>query len=115
MDGSPLCLFPRRRSMAWRLSAVLAFLPIMACHSPAKDTKTSEHCFYYWKSVFAPGNAEKTALQQLQVKKLYVKFFDVTWQTEDHVARPVARLSIKDTSLRGFTVVPVVFITNETL
>ena len=87
----------------------------MACHSPAKNSPSPEHCFYYWKSVYAPGAAEKTALQQLQVKKLYVKFFDVTWQTEDHVARPVARLSVKDTSLRAITVVPVVFITNETL
>ena len=56
----------------------------------------------------------------LEVKKLYVKFFDVEWNGEQSSAQPVAKLSIDSASLQHLKkqqvqIIPVVFITNEAL
>ncbi len=70
--------------------------------------------FYYWKSEFLPGNAEKETLSQLNISRLYVKFFDVKW--EEGVPRPVADIHFETpASAVSQEIVPVIFITNETL
>ena len=35
---------------------------------------TTDTAFYYWKTVFALSNSEKSYLKQLNVKSLYVRF-----------------------------------------
>lgn len=82
--------------------------------------RTIERGFYYWKSKLQLGSIELKSLQQLQAKQLYVKFFDVTLASDDAGAAPVARLtadSLTAAQLKNNSVeiVPVVFITNETL
>ena len=76
--------------------------------------------FYYWKSKLQLTTNETAALQQLEVTKLYVKFFDVEWNEEQSSAQPVAKLSIDSASLQQLKkqqiqILPVVFITNEAL
>ncbi len=82
--------------------------------------RTIERGFYYWKSKLQLGNTELKTLQQLQAKQLYVKFFDVALASDGAGAAPVARLtadSLTTAQLKNNSVeiVPVVFITNETL
>lgn len=79
-----------------------------------------ERGFYYWKSRLQLGNSELNSLQQLQAKKLYLKFFDVTLANDGHGPVPVARLTADSLSLaqlrkQTIEVIPVVFITNESL
>lgn len=71
--------------------------------------------FYYWKSKFSPSQYEASVLKQLQVKKLYVKFFDVDWNKKINKPEPLAQINFNDSSIHNYTIVPVVFITNETL
>src|SRR6185437_13775506 len=69
--------------------------------------------FYYWKSVFALSPKERDELASLQVTRLYVRFFDVTWDGRSGQAAPNAIIRFRDTSYLGYDIVPVVFISNE--
>ncbi|RXK59962.1 hypothetical protein ESA94_13015 [Lacibacter luteus] len=79
-----------------------------------------ERGFYYWKSKLLLGSTELNSLQQLQVQQLYVKYFDVTVASDGNGSAPVARLTADSLTLvqlknKNIAIVPVVFITNETL
>ncbi|MFT3826851.1 MAG: hypothetical protein QM731_23205 [Chitinophagaceae bacterium] len=81
---------------------------------------TVHRAFYYWKTAFSLSNTEKQALQQTATQKLYVKFFDVLWNPVTTTAMPVAKVQINTTDLQWLQqhhipVIPVVFITNESL
>jgi hypothetical protein len=85
-----------------------------------RQNRTTERAFYYWKSNFKTGTNEQEALRELQVKKLYVKFFDVAWDARLERPYPLAQISFDTVSLnrvkqQGIEIIPAVFITNETL
>lgn len=89
---------------------------VFACHRE----RTTHRAFYYWKSNFNIDTFEKKSVNDLAVKKLYVKFFDVSWNGHAERPEPAAKLRIDSASLRwmkqsGLELVPVIFITNETL
>lgn len=69
--------------------------------------------FYHWKTTFKLGDPEKDLLQQWNVKKLYVKYFDVDWDEESQQPLPVAMLRVQDHAFfKQVEIVPTVFITN---
>ncbi len=70
--------------------------------------------FYHWKTTFAPTNSEQRDLRRLGVEKLYVRFFDVDWNPQINEATPKATVRFTAPTA-GYTLVPVVFITNQTL
>lgn len=70
--------------------------------------------FYYWKSALSLTIFEKQKLDSLKVKTIYLKFFDVDW--DETAGRPVPAAKLQTTGsgqLKGFSVIPTVFITNE--
>jgi len=77
--------------------------------------RITNRAFYYWKSVYNLTGFEKNYLSRLRVNTLYIKMFDVTWNDETKSAIPAAQIQFKDTSYKLFTIIPVIFITNETL
>jgi hypothetical protein len=82
--------------------------------------RTVSRAFYYWKSTVDLAKPEMDALNSLQVKKLYVKFFDVTWDAALERPSPAARVRFTDSSKlflknAAIEIIPTVFITNETL
>ncbi len=85
-----------------------------------KPQVTVDRGFYYWKSKLQLTLTETAALQQLEVKKLYVKFFDVVVAEDGPGPSPVAKIELDSNSLQTLStnyveIIPVVFITNETL
>jgi hypothetical protein len=80
--------------------------------------KTILPAFYYWKTSFqATGlsNLEKKVLNNINNKKIYIKFFDVDWDETTHFPKPVGELVgylPKDSLLKN--IVPTIFITNRT-
>jgi hypothetical protein len=96
-----------------RFTAVLFLFIIVSCSS-RKETEV-QRCFYYWKSVFNPAPEELSVLDSLSIKKLYIKFFDVEWNAALRSAIPIAQVQFKQLPPHGIAIVPVVFITNETL
>ncbi len=71
--------------------------------------------FYHWKTRLDISHSEKKILSELEVKKLYTRFFDIVWNEQEQMPTPVAQLVSKDSGWQGLEIVPVIFITNETL
>ncbi|HWJ26172.1 MAG TPA: hypothetical protein VNS32_06495 [Flavisolibacter sp.] len=91
------------------------FLIITFVGCAHKKEKQVQRSFYYWKSNFQLTQPERGALQQLSIQHLYIKFFDVVWNKDKKAPEPVARISFSDPVPNGISVIPVVFITNETM
>lgn len=70
--------------------------------------------FYHWKSTFEPSKKEINYCKSLNVKKQYIRVFDVKWVKERERAYPFAILKNEFPDSIPFEVVPVVYITNET-
>ncbi len=90
-----------------------------SCTQHKREDRQIERSFYYWRSVLKFNNYEKQQLDSLNIKTLYIKFFDVVWDETRKDAMPVSKLLADKNSLaiipqhRTFTVIPTVFITNE--
>lgn len=88
------------------------FLLLFSCEKPAPKQWTP--AFYYWQTTYQPAPTDLQRLRQLHVRKLYIRYFDVDWDPATQAPSPkaVIRFAQKPAAL---TVVPVVFITNQTL
>ncbi|OJJ18521.1 hypothetical protein BKI52_23190 [marine bacterium AO1-C] len=82
-------------------------------------TQCSSHqvtpTFYYWKTTFELSDKERDYLTKLQVKKLYIRYFDVDWNPHRKEAVPVKEIRWKTQALPPLQIIPTVFITNRTL
>lgn len=90
---------------------------LAACRQPGQQHRITRG-FYYWKSTIGLTDTEKNALGALQVKKLYIKFFDVVWDATGQRPLPVAKIQFTDSiaawlSGQQVEIIPTVFITNE--
>lgn len=74
-----------------------------------------QRSFYYWRTAFRLSPSEQQALRDHAVKTLYVKFFDVDWNSPAHTAEPVAKCIFQQPPPAGLAVTPVVFITQAPL
>ena len=74
----------------------------------------SDRAFYYWKTTFTIPPGMEDRLEQMNVRKLYIRFFDISWDEATQKALPVGRISFKTKIPKDFTVTPVVYITNKT-
>ena len=98
----------------------LIFFCLLAILNACQAPRTTEKAFYYWKSLVDLSESEQKTLKNLQVKKLYVKFFDVTWDAALQRPSPAARVKFKDSTsaylkAEGIEIIPKIFITNETI
>ena len=101
----------------WMIVMVIISLICGAgCHRP--DRMPPARAFYYWKSEMKLDESEKGVLNKLLVRKIFVKFFDVSWNKASQSAIPLAKIAV-DSSLPPYFVrsnieiIPTVFITNE--
>lgn len=66
--------------------------------------------FYYWKTSFRLSAPEKEILSKNDVKKLYIRYFDVALINNEPL--PVAPIRFNEKAEK-YTIVPVIFIKNE--
>jgi hypothetical protein len=90
-------------------------IPLSCCHPLSKRNSPEVRSFYYWKSVYSLSGKEREYLHALRVNRLYVRFFDVTWDAQRGRAIPTAPIRFNDSFYLNFTIVPVVFLSNEVL
>ncbi len=88
--------------------ALFFTLLLVGC-SPAPKHEIS---FYYWKQDFNLNQSQKAILEFNQVKKLYVKFFDVTWDSRENKAKPISKIDFK-IPVGKFNIIPCIFIENQ--
>jgi hypothetical protein len=97
-----------------KIHAALFLCLLLGC-APQPQPRKIDRSFYYWKSVFRLTPSDQHLLDSLQVHTLYTKFFDVAWNSDKGEPLPVASIRFETPLPRGINIVPVVFITNETL
>ncbi|MFN8154253.1 MAG: hypothetical protein U0Y08_08190 [Bacteroidia bacterium] len=86
---------------------------IIAGFSSCKQDRTVQPAIYYWKTTFDPAEEEIRKIKSLGINKLYLHFFDVKFEAGNVV--PVAKLNVETPMPAVMEVVPVVYITNESL
>lgn len=86
------------------------FLLLLSCNK----TKEPIVSFYYWKTIFKLSPAEKEVLQDNNVTKLYIRYFDIGLHPQTQEPIPISPIHFQETS-NGFEIVPVVFIKNKVM
>lgn len=123
--------------MKTRLTVVMAVLAALLCscgnpkgtgkqngrpksvsHMKVPAPDSLGNAVYYWKTVFQLSDYEKEFLTQNQVRRMYVRFFDVDYDL-DYGAKqrsvPIATTVFKSPVPEGIEVVPTVYITQNAI
>lgn len=87
---------------------LLLVILLIGCTSTDKPAVS----FYYWKTVFKLSATEKEVLQENEVSKLYLRYFDIALR--DSIAVPLSPIRFQDKTA-SYKIVPVVYIKNEVM
>ncbi|PWK26604.1 hypothetical protein LV89_02453 [Arcicella aurantiaca] len=95
----------------------LLIISLILIHLGCQKTKPKEidSAFYYWKSNFQLLENEKNTLSTNGVKKLYIKFFDISWNKAKSKFQMDAPIRFAEKLPDSCQMIPVVFITNQTM
>lgn len=93
-----------------KLFSILLILCLVSCQKQEKPTLA----FYYWKTIFKLSENEKKILNQNQIQKIYLRYFDVSLNPDTNKPLPVGVIHFED-STAGFTIIPVIYIKNEVM
>lgn len=103
------------KSKYMSLKSFCCLLLILCCLQCKKTPRQVEPTFYHWQTHLSLSATEISYSKQLQVKRLYAKFFDVDWDANRQQAIPLALIDIQPSGLEQFQIIPTIFITNRTL
>lgn len=92
---------------------VIACILLIACKQPSN--KKIGIGFYYWKTNLHLSNYEKGRLDSLSCKTLYVRFFDIDWNDDAKKPTPIAINKFEPSEQKAYSIVPVIFITQDLL
>ncbi|PJJ10455.1 hypothetical protein CLU83_3877 [Flavobacterium sp. 1] len=70
--------------------------------------------FYYWKTIFRLSPKEKTTLTENEVKRLYIRYFDIDLSPQTEKPYPRTPIRFEDTA-SNFEIVPVIYIKNKVM
>lgn len=93
------------------LLILLLTLGLTVCCSK-ETSRITQRAFYYWETSFNLNPEDTAYLNELAVNKLYIHFFDVTYT---NTLSPEGTVYYQSKIPRNYEVVPIVFITNETI
>jgi hypothetical protein len=82
----------------------------LSCQQKEKPTIS----FYYWKTIFRLSPKEKNTLSTNQVKRLYIRYFDIDLSPETQKAYPKSPIRFEETT-SNFEVIPVIYIKNKVM
>jgi hypothetical protein len=82
----------------------------LSCQQKEKPTIS----FYYWKTIFRLSPKEKNTLNTNQVKRLYIRYFDIDLNSETQKAYPKSPIRFEEIT-SNFEVIPVIYIKNKVM
>ena len=86
-------------------------LAFIGCHHSSKKPIIRSFC--YWKTELQMDNEEKFNFNDLKIKHLYLRFFDVDWNSFVNEPRPIATVNLNWPVLPpNLEITPCIFITN---
>jgi len=86
-----------------------------------QDSRFSHHVparsIYWWKTTYDPDSLELAFLQEHQIERMYVRYFDVIYDPANRPEPivPNATLQFKQTLPEGMEIVPTIYITTEAM
>jgi hypothetical protein len=95
-----------------KMILVLIFISQSACEK--HKLHIIQPAFYFWKSTFKLTEVEKKTLSDNNIKRLYIKFFDITWNVQMSKPQIVAPIFFEQKNSLSSKIIPVVFIMNQT-
>lgn len=95
----------------WYCLFFLISLFFLACQQPKQ--RSVYPAFYHWKNTLDLSTSELDYLKDLNVQRIYLRFFDVDWEGEQAI--PISIMNKKADLPDSISIVPTVFITNRTL
>lgn len=98
--------------------SLLIFIALLSCTGSASLKSEESNSIYYWRTTFSLSDSEKEFMREHDVKKIYMRFFDVEWaypakNGED--VTPEATIRFNDTIPAGVEIVPTVYITTSAM
>lgn len=92
---------------------LICSLPLLSCKDSSPANDGGNNCVYYWRTTFSLSDAEKEFLKEHDVKKMYLRFFDVDYEYSNNgeCVVPEATVQFRDSIPYGIEVVPTVYIT----
>ena len=85
-----------------------------SCKHADKAVEAPKPAVYYWRTTLTLDSVERQFLQDHNVGKMYVRYFDVTLD-ENKQLQPNATITFQDSIPSGIEVIPTVFIVNNCL
>ncbi len=95
------------------LFIALAVTTLFSCNKGQQDVPRPARSVYYWRTVMQLDSAERNFLARNEVKKMYVRYFDVV--VKDGKLMPNATLHFTEPMPEGLEIVPTVFIMENCL
>ena len=106
-------LHPARNIARIFLFAVVAALALVSCHKSHEAVPRPARSVYYWRTVMQLDSAERDFLTRNEVKKMYVRYFDVV--VKEGKLMPNATLHFNEAVPEGMEIVPTVFLMENCL
>ena len=97
------------------MNKYLFILCLLIFSSCLVEEKNGSRAFYYWKSYYQFNEKEQELINKLDVKKFYLRFFDIDWSATRKEAIPISELNIDFQQIYPKNYVPCVFITNTVM
>lgn len=85
---------------------------LLSCGGNDRPVPDPAPAVYYWRTTFTLDSTERAFLKQHDVRKMYVRFFDVVPDGQGGV-KPNATLSFVDSVPSGIEVIPTIFLTED--
>ena len=89
-------------------------MTFLSCNETSSSTNNDGNSIYYWRTTFSLSDKEKEFLKEHDVKKIYMRFFDVVTCDKDGCDEkiiPEATIRFIDSVPSGIEIIPTIYIT----
>ncbi|MDR3611868.1 MAG: hypothetical protein P4L27_14960 [Ignavibacteriaceae bacterium] len=83
--------------------------------SCSNNRSDNDRAVYYWKTSFSMSPSEIRFLSDLNVRKIYLRVFDVDWDNTLSAPIPLGEIKLNKLPDTSFSIIPVVYITNKAI
>lgn len=98
-----------------KITVILYILFLMiSCYAPPK-AEYEGNSVYFWKTVFDTDSIENQFINDFNIKKIYIRYFDVITDKKTNRPKPNATIRFKTIPQKDLEVIPTVFITEDCL
>ncbi|HKO78409.1 MAG TPA: hypothetical protein VJU52_14430 [Flavobacterium sp.] len=96
------------------MKKIIIFGVILCLFISCQQQEQPTISFYYWKTIFRLSPKEKNTLTTNEVKRLYIRYFDIDLSPKTQKPFPRTPIRFEDVT-PGFEIIPVVYIKNKVM